>query len=99
MSGEHQDTQPRVEQSTLDDRRRPDRANAVSPELLPLLRSEPRNAAGGSVSISATSPDADDPLRVQEDPIRGISIALALAIPAWILIVLGVLIFVIPWYR
>ena len=84
---------------TLEDRRRPDRVKVVSPDLLPLLRSDGTSVAEGSVGIPVGAPAADDARKGYGDPIRGISIALAVAIPAWILIVLGVLIFVVPRFR
>jgi hypothetical protein len=92
------DTLQDADQPTVEDRRRHDRVRVVSPELVPLLRDEARRAPEAQVGAPAAAPP-EDPLAHYGDPIRGFGIAIAVAIPLWILIVLGVLVFVFPMHR
>lgn len=66
----------------VDDRRRPNRLDQVSPNLISLLR--------GSASAEAPALlfDDVDALRLDEDlaPARGLAIGLMLAAPAWAII-------------
>jgi hypothetical protein len=83
----------------LEDRRRPNRVRVVSTELLHLLRDDAKSATETQASALGAAPTADDPPKGHGDPIKGIVIAIAVAIPVWVLIVLGVLFFVVPGYR
>jgi len=63
---------------------------------MPQSRDPPK--ADFHFSEPADVPSADD-LRDYGDPIRGFGIAIAVVIPLWILIVLGVVFFVFPTHR
>jgi hypothetical protein len=76
-----------IDWSTLENRRRLGRATVVSAELVPLLRDPAASTTDGRPAPS------DDRLSHDGDPITGLGIAIAVAVPLWILIVLGILIF------
>jgi hypothetical protein len=90
MPNAPKDIQLNVSRPTLEDRRRPDRVTVAAPELVLLLCDQARSASQAHPSIPTAAPP-DDPRH--GDPIRGISIAIAVAIPIWISIVLGILVF------
>ncbi len=61
------------------DRRRPDRSDQVSPNLLPLLRSAPVTETPPAVGGSEDMAPFDDALA----PAKGIAVGLALSVPLW----------------
>lgn len=63
-------------EASVSDRRRPGRVNNVSPELIPLLRSQPAEPA------SDAPPQFGD--HDQLGAVRGIAIGAALSAPLWV---------------
>jgi hypothetical protein len=92
-------TRPDAVLTIADDERRPRRVAFVSHELEPRPRHQSRIATDAHARGLAGAPPDDDPLGNYGDPIRGFGIAIAVAIPLWILIVLSVLFLLFPTHR
>ena len=69
---------PNTSETAARDRRRPGRVERVSPELIPLLRKEQRDA------IPVNDPPVEAEGEDQLSAARGILVGLGLSVPLWV---------------